>query len=129
EPLWEAYRARRARLSEVVGDRLERYFENYAKHYFIRYWYTDSKNLFLHVQMLLLRVAVLKFLLVSQPLLDGIERLPEDARAAAADGAVVEVVYSFSRQLEHFPLFLEKLNIVVATELGNLSASAALLAI
>jgi lysine-N-methylase len=129
EPLWEAYRARRERLKAAVGDRLERYFENYAKHYFIRYWYTDSKNLFVHVQTLLLRLAVLKFLLVSHPLLDGIEQLGEAERAAAADRAVVDAVYSFSRHLEHFPLFLEKLNVVVAAQLGSLGASAALLTI
>lgn len=129
ETFWNAYHSRRTRIESLIGDRVERYFENYAKHYFIRHWYTDSKNLFIYVQNLLLRIAVLRFLLLSHPYLDGIEAMDEAARADAADRAVVEVVYSFSRSVDHFEFFLQKLDKVVASQLTGLIHSALLLAV
>ena len=86
---------RRRRRTARAGARLDQIFENYCKQFWVREWYVDSVDLYTQLQQLLVRVAVLRFLLVSHP--------SEDLEKAA-----VEVVYSMTRGVEHHSEFLKK---------------------
>ena len=110
--LLDGYAASKARWERAFGPALDRYFSNLAKNYWLREPYTLSPNLLVHTHTLLVRLAVMRFLLFGHPLLSG----PETADDAASrlDRAVVDVVHKFSRRFEHDQRFLrtlaEKLN-------------------
>lgn len=100
----EQYRQRRDRLQAAFGARLDLYFENYCRNYWFGQWYTGSASLLAHAQNLLVRVAVLRFLLFSHPDLADLcekENLAGEAARTALDRAAVEVFYKFSRGIEH----------------------------
>lgn len=99
--LWQAHQARRGRWSAETKQRIDKYFENYARNYWLREWYVESPNLFRHARRLLIRVAMLRFLLICHP------RLAGDFDAATLDATAVEVFFKFSRGIEHSPTFLD----------------------
>jgi lysine-N-methylase len=107
ERLTSDYDLRKAALVARFGGRIDRYFENYAKNYWMKEWYGRSRNLQVHTQDLLFRVAVQRFLLISlanvPPEADG----PEAVRLL--DQEMVRVAYIFSRGIEHSPVLLQKL--------------------
>jgi lysine-N-methylase len=81
--------------------RVDTYFANYAMNYFLQDWYTSAPNVAAHMQNLLLRVAIIRFLLLCHPTLAG-ESLDEKT----LDRVAVEVFYKFSRGVEHNEQFL-----------------------
>jgi hypothetical protein len=83
--LWSVHRARR-----FDDARIEAYLERYCRHFFHGDWYLRSPSLLVHLNSLLVRLAVLRWLLFAHP------AVKTDPSAAA-----VEVVYSFSRAVEH----------------------------
>lgn len=101
------YTRRRDTLVSRFGHRVDRYFENYAKNYWLKEWYTDSANLLVHTQDLLARIAVLRFMLFS------LAKIPADLDNQEAtdllDKEAVRVFYKFSRGIEHKAEFLRKL--------------------
>jgi lysine-N-methylase len=114
--LWEAYRASRARWEDEFPDRIARYIAHYAANYWMRDPFTVSPDLLTHLLRLLARVAVIRFLLFAHPAL-GDEGGPHDTRERrqeALDRAIVEVVYLFSRAVEHADTMLELLHEVMA---------------
>ncbi len=97
------FAARRSALVAVHGEAVDLYLRNFGRHYVVKHWPSSDGSLKRHVQGLLLRVAVMRFLLLSHP----------DAVAAAAsadrgalDKIAVRVVYAFSRHIEHSPQLL-----------------------
>jgi lysine-N-methylase len=106
--LWNAYGQRRKSWMAVLAHRIDLYFENYAKNFWLRDWYVTSNDLLSHVHQLLVRVAVLRFLLFGHP---GLKELADSdnigARREALDRAAVEVFYKFSRAIEHDSAFLD----------------------
>jgi lysine-N-methylase len=105
--LWSAYASRRDAWTAGLSDRIDLYFENYAKNYWMSDWYTRSPDLLAHAQQLLVRVAVLRFALFSHP---DLQAGPGDdlaAGRATLDRVAVEVFYKFSRAIEHDPAFLQ----------------------
>ena len=89
--------------------RIDDYFTNYAKNYWAREWYFTSPDLLTHTVQLLVRLAVLRFTLLGHPLLTGAIELPDEARTALLDRAVVDTVYKFSRAYEHDAVFTKQL--------------------
>jgi lysine-N-methylase len=107
EALWAAYLARREVLTARVGERIELYFQNYCKNFWMRSWYVHAPDLIAHVRQLLLRVASLRFLLFSQPETMAAAELADPAeRQRALDRIAVAVVHAFSRTQEHSTQFL-----------------------
>ena len=106
--LLAAYEISKRRWESAFGPRLDQYFSNLAKNYWIREPYTLSTNLLVHTHTLLVRHAVIRFLLFGHPLLAG----PVDAADAATllDRAIVEVVHRFSRRFEHDQRFMTTLS-------------------
>jgi lysine-N-methylase len=126
EELWRAYRARREAVLARDGARIELYFENYCQQFWLRDWFLDVDNLYVHVQALLVRVAVLRFLLISHPALQKGPSEPEERRAYV-DNVAVQVVYSFARGIEHQDEFLTLITKGLRAQLPTLAHAAALL--
>ena len=107
EALWEAYQARRDVRAAALGERVDVWFQNYCKNWVMRDWYLFAPSLAQHVQNLLARVAVLRFLLLSDPrLVEALAITDGEARARRCDALAVEVFYAFARTVEHSDAFL-----------------------
>jgi lysine-N-methylase len=108
--VWASFSARAAAWSATSAARLDLYFENFAKAHWLREDHARAPTLLAHVEKLLLRVAVLKFLLLGHPKLVHAARIAElPAKHAALDKVAVEVFYKFSRGVEHSETFLEEM--------------------
>ncbi len=107
--LWSSYERRRDTWRKQHGARIDLYFENFARTYWLREWYTRSPDLMVHTLTLLVRIAVLRFLLFSHPSLPAALAAPVDEQRAALDRAAVEVFYKFSRAVEHEGKFLAEI--------------------
>jgi lysine-N-methylase len=101
------YHRRKALLTARFNDRIERYFENYARNYWMKEWYGTSDNLFVHMQNLLIRIVVLRFFIFS--LFELPPEVDEEEGGALLDREAVKVFYKFSRNIEHRRAFLDKL--------------------
>ena len=110
--LWEAYRASRARWEGEFPDRIARYIAHYSANYWMRDPFTAAPDLLTHLLRLLARVAVIRFLLFAHPALADLDEANDtrEGRQKALDRAVVEVVYGFSRAIEHADAMLELLH-------------------
>ncbi len=94
-----AHARSRARLDEALAARVELWFANYCRNYFIQDWYLQSSSLMEHVMRLLLRIAMVRALLFAHPGLD--RALLALDRAEACDAVAVEVFYSVARAFDH----------------------------
>lgn len=102
----EAYRQWRDRVNQSFEKEIEAFIENYAVHVVFSESYTDENSLFVYIQHLVLRVALLRFCLYSHPRIlelveefeektDRPEHVPAEWREAVS-GAVTEVLKAFS---------------------------------
>jgi lysine-N-methylase len=107
--LWGTYAERRQFWQTAHGARIDLYFENYARNFWLRDWYTGSIDLLAHARRLLVRVAVLRLLLFGHPALQAARALEPAARRQVLDGAAVEVFYKLSRAVEHESTFLDRI--------------------
>jgi lysine-N-methylase len=106
--LWAAYQQRRETWLGAFADRVDLYLENYAKNFWMREWYASSSDLLAHSHRLLVRVAVLRFLLFSQPSLLAVAGADNLAiKREALDQAAVRVFYQFARAIEHDSAFID----------------------
>jgi lysine-N-methylase len=122
--LWRDYAARRQRWEETAPGRVDRFFENYARSFWLREPYTTSIDLLAHTRRLLVRVAVLRLLLFGHPAL-------ADAAAGreALDRAAVEVFYKLSRAVEHQRTFLDAIAATVVPQGSQTFAHSTFLAL
>jgi lysine-N-methylase len=106
--LWRAYLAKRERAESVLGEALGGPLERYWINDWLREPYTRSPSLLAHAFRMILRGAVLKFLLVGHPEVDRLVEahsarpgtpLPEAERERLG-AAVVETVQIFARHIE-----------------------------
>jgi len=93
----------RRRWEGEFADRIAQYSTNYAVDYWMRDPFTASADLLSFVLDMLARVAVIRFLLFGHPALRGAgtQGSSSPLRQQALDRSVVEVVYTFSRAVEH----------------------------
>jgi lysine-N-methylase len=128
--LWTAYSTRRKFWLEHLSDRVDLYFENYTKNFWLREWFVTSPDLLAHSQRLLVRVAVLRFLLFGHPWLKEAMSLEDPAaRREVLDRAAVDIFYKFSRAIEHEGSFLDLLAARLVEQGMNTFAHATLLAL
>jgi lysine-N-methylase len=114
--LWAEHARRRELCEAAVPDRAELYFQNYARNFWLREWHTTAMDLQAHARRLLVRVAVLRFLLFGHPGLAAVSALDGPARREALDRVAVEVFYKFSRAVEHQGNFLERIAATVVED-------------
>jgi lysine-N-methylase len=126
EPLWVSYLQRWEKLRTTHGERIDRWFQNYCQHHVIHELYCDAPSLFVYAQTLVLKTALIRFLLVGHPLVTEALDKPEAEAGALLDRAIVEVVYSLSRSFDHSARFFEMLTRALKETLGH-SATVALL--
>ena len=128
--LWAAYSNRRRFWVENFQDRVDLYFENYAKNFWLREWFVTSPDLLAHSQRLLVRVAVLRFLMFGHPWLKAAMGLQDPAaQRDVLDRAAVDVFYKFSRAIEHEGSFLDLLAARLVEQGMNTFTHATLLAL
>lgn len=118
-PALAAYLAgHRAARAARLGDRLELALENYARNWVMREWYVSAPDLATHVQRLLVRVAIARFLLLQDPRLDDAPEL---------DALLVEVVYATARTFDHAPGPVHEATVRQLGEIPSVVAAVALL--
>lgn len=128
--LWNAYQERRQCWTSALPDRIDLYFENYAKNFWLRDWYINSSDLLAHAHRLLARVAVLRFLLFSQPSLLAAAGADNPlVKREALDGAAVQVFYRFARDVEHDASFIDLIAASLVEQGTNTFEHAAFLAL
>jgi lysine-N-methylase len=114
--MWRAYEGRRNARMAASGPRIEMFFENYCKQYLVRDWYVDSATIYQHIQALLVRVAVIRFLLLSHP-------------SENLDELAVAVFYGVSRGVEHHDEFLKLINAGLSDQIPGVLHATALLVV
>lgn len=103
-----AYGRRQGAVQGVFFRRIDRYLLNYARHFWMKDWYLQSPSLRQHAQGLLLRIALVRFLLLSHPdALAAAEMQPREAGEAKLDKLAVRIFYTLSRTIEHSDGFRE----------------------
>lgn len=107
----KAFTARREASAKHVEARLGQILSNYALNHTFTHWYTTAPDLGIWARGLILRVALVRFLVYAHP---AIAALADDASEADACAAVekvaVDVVHKFARTLEHHKAFLQMLD-------------------
>jgi lysine-N-methylase len=114
EEMWRVFVRRRDAKMARWGPRIEEFCEKYCRQFCVRDWYVDQVSIYPFIQALLVRVAVLRFLMLSHP--------SEDIDALA-----VRVVSSMSRGIEHHDAFLKLISEGLRDQIPTVLQTAALL--
>ena len=93
-------RQRRESLDDNCLLRLDRGIGRYVGNCLLREWFTDMPDVMSYLQMLLARCAILRFLLLMHPMLPSVKT--EDQM----DELLINVIYAFSRDIDHSHQFL-----------------------
>lgn len=101
--LHAAFKRRSAVLPPQLEQRMDLYFENFCTNFFFKDWYLRSPSLLRHVMGLLVRVATVRFLLLSHPAVVALEESDSalSAKQEVLDRAAVQVFYTVARALDH----------------------------
>ena len=101
----EQFNQRRARLQSVFGDSHDVHIRNYCQNFVFREVATDAPSPLAHVQNLLIRRAILRFLVFSDPRwnewLDSRAESPNAEQLQAFEERSITIFYKFSRAIEH----------------------------
>ncbi len=114
ELLWQCYQPRRALVDECFGAELDKYFTRYLINCLYREWFITMPDPFAYFHMLVVRLAILRFLIYSHPNIFQMAEQLEEKNSAATDAEitmlrefVVDVVYKNSRAIDHNTVFLK----------------------
>ena len=108
--LFVAWQERRPLVHARFGERLDGYLEGFARDFWFRDWYLKSATFLDHTMGFLARLAALRLLIASHPLTRQAMGLEDPAAATALlDRAAVEVVYTFTRTIDHHESLIEGL--------------------
>lgn len=124
-----AYRARQRIVDDVFRARIDHYLFNYARHFWMKDWYTLSPSLWLHTQSFLLRVAILRFVLLGHPQALAAARLGPTAGQDLLDRLAVRAFYSLSRAMEHSGGFRSAVQEYVQQQAAGIPDAIALLSV
>jgi lysine-N-methylase len=108
EAAWRTYAERWHRLAALHGERVRRYFHNYALHQLWRAPFTDAPSLLAYVFRLALRVGLLRLTLVGHPRVAALclEPSPTAEAREQLDRAAVETFQLIAKHVEQAPDFL-----------------------
>jgi lysine-N-methylase len=102
--IWREYRLRRDRVMARLGERVERYVENFCVHYWWHWLPMDAPDVMGFTLRLLTELAVQKFLLFSHPEVQGAladAALDDAAVGEVLDRVAVRVFQRTARFIEH----------------------------
>ena len=114
--LQKEFDRRRHRCEAAFAPEVERYLTRYLQNCLFREWFYTMPDSFTYVQMLLLRLAMLRFLIVSHPQIQKLaeRRLAADNTAKASEEIladlekeVVSIIYNFARNIDQNMAFLQ----------------------
>ncbi|MBI3771594.1 MAG: flagellin lysine-N-methylase [Gammaproteobacteria bacterium] len=105
------YLSRRNRVQQKYGQKIDIYLENYCRQYLVLNLFVDFESPYAQMKDLVVRLAVIRFLFYSHP---GLDRLLDNENVQPGDfeildKVIVDVVYKFSRGIEHAYGFLQKI--------------------
>jgi lysine-N-methylase len=104
------YEARRDAAQSLFADRTDMYFTNYCINHLLCAPFLDQVNLRVYVEDLVVRVATLRFLFFSHPLVTAaVAQADRDAAEVTLDRAAVETFQAFAREVEHSRFYLARL--------------------
>lgn len=114
EDLQMAYDSARQRISPDMNKKTDRYFTRYLCNCLYREWFYTMPDTFTYMQMLLIRMAMLRFLFYTDPslkrLLSNYEAADTDERhrlEAELDSLAITLVYNFARAIDQNLSFLQ----------------------
>ena len=114
EEMQTVYDSRRRLASPSVNKKIDHYFTRYLCNCLFREWYFTMPDTFTYMQMLLIRMAMLRFLFYSEarlkPLLEEYEHADNDGRLrleAELDSLAIRLVYNFARAVDQNLSFLQ----------------------
>ena len=109
ETLWQTYQENSKLLEERYPVLLEQVFSRYVQNCLFREWFVSMPNPFVYVHMLTIRVAMLKFLVMSHPQI--ISLLKQENHSVEEEERLqeylVDVFYQYSRAIDHNMSFLQ----------------------
>lgn len=105
--LWHRYQENWDRLNAFYGVRLENCLSRYLVNCLQREWFVSMPDPFVYIHMLTVRLAILRFLIVSHPQLQ--QQMKNQAVQSELDKHLVEIVYLFARGIDHNLGFLQVL--------------------
>ncbi|MBF0588063.1 MAG: flagellin lysine-N-methylase [Magnetococcales bacterium] len=111
EQLWSQHSRRAQRWESLFGTQIDGYLERYAVTHLHAEWCVHSVNLGLYVKNLVLRIAMVRFLLFNHPRLCVAIKggLPSEEMVKELEECAVEVFVSFSRTIAHNRVLLQGL--------------------
>ena len=112
------YRALRERADALYGARLDDRLARWAMNHWFQTWFLKAPSMTGYVQDLVVRYAIIRFLTVSHPAVRQLveAEAPPEAAADTLDEAAIEVVYRFSRAVEHNQKFLTDIREAIEAE-------------
>ena len=123
ETLQTQYETFCKQIPAVVMTRIDAYFTRYLANCFFREWFFTMPDTFTYIQMLIIRLAILRFLLLSQPELHHLVdefRLADETKQQALmdelDGLAVHLVYNFARSVDQNLSFLQNIYAAVSEQ-------------
>ncbi len=123
--LWAAYSARRAGWTTAAPGTATRWpwidlaFENHAHHHWLTRRYTATHDLYEQAKVLLLRHALLRFLVLGHPTLAAMAQADEASCRAAFEQVMVDVSYKLSRAVDHHDAFVTRFAAVAMADLDS----------
>ncbi len=93
------FQKRYGMFSNAVHQQIEDYLTKYLLNCFTREWFITMPSAFIYIQMLLVRVAIIRFIIYS--------RISPEMEAAHVKDIAVEVIYQFARAVDHNMPFLQ----------------------
>lgn len=114
EVMQKEYDSLHQRVSPKLNQKIDSYFTRYLCNCLFREWYFTMPDTFTYMQMLLIRLAMLRFLFYSNPrckqLIEEFEHADSDSRRsleAELDALAINLVYNFAREIDQNLSFLQ----------------------
>lgn len=114
ELLWQYYQTRRSLVDKYFSTELDKCFTRYLINCLYREWFITMPDLFTYMHLLVIRLALLRFLVYSDPrIIQLAEQLEAkastvtDTETAMLREFIVEIFYRNSRAIDHNTVFLK----------------------
>lgn len=114
ELFWQCYQPRRTLIDKHFDSELDKCFTRYLINCLYREWFITMPDLFTYIHMLVIRMAILRFLVYSHPkILELAEQLEakkttvSDTEISTLREYIVDIFYKNSRAIDHNTMFLK----------------------
>ncbi|VAX11910.1 hypothetical protein MNBD_GAMMA24-2435 [hydrothermal vent metagenome] len=114
EDIQNTYNKVRQAISPAMNEKIDRYFTRYLCNCLFREWYFTMPDTFTYMQMLFIRMAMLRFLFYSEPRLqlllkeyEQADRQGQSHLQAELDSLAINLVYNFARAVDQNLSFLQ----------------------